>query len=81
MPGVNEYREISSVSTVRDFQSRRMKARYKDDSNDKHFVYTYNGSALAIERTIAAIIENYVNEQGVLEVPKALQSYVDFKTI
>lgn len=79
MPGVGVYREISSVSCIGDFQSRRMKSRYKDSNNKKHFTYTYNGSALAIERTLAAIIENNRQENGMIKVPNALKTYLNFK--
>lgn len=78
MPGVDTYREISSVSCVGDFQARRMKARYKDSEGKKQLVYTYNGSGLAIGRTMAAIIENYVQENGMIKVPTALQKYLPF---
>ncbi len=79
MPGVDTYREISSVSMVGDFQARRMKARYKDSDNKKHLVYTYNGSGLAIGRTFAAIVENNIQENGKVKVPEALKSYVSFE--
>ncbi len=78
MPGVDTYREISSVSMVGDFQARRMKARYKDSEGNKQLVYTYNGSGLAIGRTLAAIIENNIQENGMIKVPMALQSYLPF---
>ncbi len=79
MPGVDTYREISSVSSAGDFQARRMKARYKDSEGNKELVYTYNGSGLAIGRTLAAIIENYIQENGMIKVPTALQKYLPFE--
>ena len=79
MPGVNTYREISSISTCTDFQSRRLKARYKDNKGKKKLIYTYNGSGLAIERTFAAIVENYIQKNGKVKVPLALKPYLDFK--
>ncbi len=79
MPGVNKYREISSVSSIGDFQARRMKARYKDQEGNKQLVYTYNGSGLAIGRTLAAIIENNIQVNGMIKVPKILESYLPFK--
>lgn len=78
MPGVEKYREISSISCMGDFQSRRMKTRYKDSLNKKQLVYTYNGSALAVGRTLAAIIENNIKENGMIEVPDALKPYLNF---
>jgi len=80
MPGVKAYREISSVSRFGTFQSRRMKTRTKNEDGKKEFVNTFNGSGLAIERTLAAIVENYVNENKEVVVPDALKKYVDFDT-
>ncbi len=80
MPSINNYREISSVSSMGEFQARRMKARYKDESGNNHLVTTLNGSGLAIDRTFAAILENYYDEKtGKVQVPEALQKYVSFK--
>ncbi len=79
MPGVDMYREISSVSMLGDFQARRMKARYKDTEGNKQLVYTYNGSGLAIDRTFAAICENYIQENGMIKVPAALKPYLTFE--
>ncbi len=79
MPGVNTYREISSVSSMGDFQARRMKSRYKESNGNKQLVYTYNGSSLAIERTFAAIIENYIQKNGMIKVPEILEQYLPFK--
>jgi seryl-tRNA synthetase len=78
MPAQSQYREISSCSNCKDFQSRRMKARYKSLSNGENvFVHTLNGSGLAIGRTIAAIIENYQNQDGSIQIPDCLVSYMD----
>lgn len=77
MPGQNKYREISSCSNCGDFQSRRMKARYKEHNNqDSTFVHTLNGSGLPIGRTIIAILENYQNEDGSITVPNKLVNYM-----
>ncbi len=76
MPSQNKYREISSCSFFGDFQGRRMNGRYKDDESKKNKpLNTLNGSALAIGRTIAAIMENYQNENGDFDIPEALQRY------
>lgn len=73
-PSEKKYREISSCSNMYDFQARRMKARYKNKSEQKNFfVHTLNGSGLAIGRTLAAILENYQHSDGRVEVPKILQ--------
>ena len=81
MPGQNRWVEISSVSTIGDFQARRLKARV-DINGKKELIYTYNGSALAIGRTVAAILENYYDEKtGIVRIPKVLHKYLDFKEI
>ena len=77
LPSQNKYREISSCSNCGDFQARRIGAKYKDKNSQKnHFVHTLNGSALAIGRTIVAILENYQNADGSVKIPKALRSYI-----
>ncbi len=74
-PGQNQYREISSISTTRDFQARRAKIRFKDGKKNR-FVHTLNGSALAVGRTLIAIMENYQNEDGTIEIPEVLKKYM-----
>lgn len=82
LPSYNEYKEISSCSNFEDFQARRANIRYRDAETKKvNFVHTLNGSGLAVGRTLAAILENYQNEDGTVTVPKALQSYMSGKTI
>ena len=77
MPGQKKYREISSCSNCGDFQSRRLKARYRQSgSKETTLVHTLNGSALAIGRTIAAILENYQNSDGSIEIPSVLRGYM-----
>ncbi|MEM6602849.1 MAG: aminoacyl--tRNA ligase-related protein, partial [Pseudomonadota bacterium] len=69
--------EISSCSNCWDFQARRMNARFKDPNDGKNkFVHTLNGSALAVGRTIVAIMENYQNEDGSVTVPEVLKPYM-----
>ncbi len=81
MPGQNKYREISSCSNCLDFQARRMKVRYRDDNNETNFVHTLNGSGLAVDRLIAAILENYQNEDGTINIPQKIQSYLQGQTV
>jgi seryl-tRNA synthetase len=76
MPGQNCYREISSCSNCGDFQARRMQAKYRDADKEINFVHTLNGSALAVGRTMVAILENYQQENGDILIPKVLQSYM-----
>ncbi len=77
MPGQRKFREVSSCSNCKDFQSRRMKMRYKDNiSKKKIYPHTLNGSGLAIGRIIVAIIENYQQKNGNIIVPKVLQKYM-----
>lgn len=76
MPAQDKYREISSCSNCTDFQARRSLIRYRDENGKLHLAHTLNGSGLAVGRTVAAILENYQNEDGTVDVPEALQSYM-----
>ncbi len=76
LPSQNTYREISSISNCGDFQARRMAARYKAGQKDNRFVHTLNGSGLAVGRTLVAILENYQNRDGSINVPKVLVPYM-----
>ena len=75
LPGQNTYREISSVSNTRDFQARRAKIRYKDGKKNQ-LIHTLNGSALAVGRTMVAIMENFQNEDGSIDIPEVLKPYL-----
>ncbi|MCB4743806.1 MAG: serine--tRNA ligase [Sulfurovum sp.] len=75
LPGQNKYREISSISNTHDFQARRAKIRFKDDKKNR-LVHTLNGSALAVGRTLIAIMENYQNADGSIEIPEVLKRYM-----
>ncbi|KEI00800.1 serine--tRNA ligase [Clostridium botulinum] len=77
MPSYNRYVEISSCSNFEDFQARRANIRYKDNQKSKpEFIHTLNGSGVAIGRTVAAILENYQNEDGTVTIPEALRPYM-----
>lgn len=76
MPAQNKYREISSCSNCEDFQARRAHIQYRDENGRLNFVHTLNGSGLAVGRTVAAILENYQNEDGSVMVPEALRPYL-----
>ena len=78
MPSQKMYREISSCSNFKDFQSRRMHAKFKNKtSKKKEYIHTLNGSGLAVGRTLAAIIENFQNDDGDINIPKVLQPYMN----
>ena len=80
-PSQKTYREISSCSCFTDFQSRRLNIKYKEmDSKKKSYVYTLNGSGLAVGRTMAALIENHT-DGNVISIPAVLQDLTGFKTI
>ncbi len=82
LPSYQAYKEISSCSNFEDFQARRANIRYRDAETKKvNFVHTLNGSGLAVGRTLAAILENYQNEDGSVTVPKVLQPYLVGKTV
>lgn len=77
LPGQNAYREISSCSNCGDFQARRMNARYRPEgAKGTEFVHTLNGSGLAVGRTLVAVLENYQQEDGSVDVPPALVPYM-----
>jgi len=77
LPGQDTYREISSCSNCGDFQARRMNTRYRPEGGKgTEFVHTLNGSGLAVGRTLVAVLENYQQEDGTVEVPKALLPYM-----
>ncbi|KPJ22857.1 serine--tRNA ligase [Streptococcus phocae] len=77
IPAQNTYREISSCSNTEDFQARRAQIRYRDEADGKvKLLHTLNGSGLAVGRTVAAILENYQNEDGSVTIPEALRPYM-----
>jgi seryl-tRNA synthetase len=77
LPGQDKYREISSCSNFKDFQARRMQARWRNPETGKpELVHTVNGSGLAAGRTLIAVMENYQDEQGRIHIPEALKPYM-----
>ena len=76
LPSQQTYREISSVSNCEAFQSRRMKARFKDSNKKNHLLHTLNGSGLAVGRALVAILENYQESNGDIGIPTVLQAYM-----
>jgi len=76
LPGQQAYREISSCSNMLDFQARRMQARYRGADGKPAFVHTLNGSGLPIGRTLVAILENYQQADGSINLPPRLQPYL-----
>lgn len=77
MPSYNDYKEISSCSNCLDFQARRANIRYRPASKEKiRFVHTLNGSGVAVGRTVAAILENYQQEDGSVVIPTVLRPYM-----
>jgi seryl-tRNA synthetase len=77
LPGQGTYREISSCSNTRAFQARRMNARFREaDGKTIGFVHTLNGSGVAVGRALIAVLENYQNEDGTVNVPEILLPYM-----
>ena len=77
LPGQQRYREISSCSNFRDFQARRMQARWRNPQTGKpELVHTLNGSGLAVGRTLVAVLENFQEADGSIRVPEALRRYM-----
>ena len=77
LPGQDRYYEVSSVSNCTDFQARRSKTRFRENDQKPKFVNTLNGSGLATSRLVVAILENFQNEDGSVEIPKVLQKYME----
>jgi len=79
-PGVNKWLEVSSCSNFEDFQARRGNIKYKDKKTGRiNFVHTLNGSGVALARLIIAILENYQQKDGTVEIPEVLRRYFDGK--
>ncbi|MBC7196700.1 MAG: serine--tRNA ligase [Deferribacterales bacterium] len=76
LPGQNCYREISSCSNFKDFQARRASIRFRNSEKKLEYAHTLNGSALAVGRTVVAILENYQQKDGSVIVPEVLRDYV-----
>jgi seryl-tRNA synthetase len=83
MPGQNAYREIGSCSNCTDYQSRRLRIRFRDKTSEQtRFVHTLNSTLVATERTMVTIVENYQTAKGTIEIPSILQKYMmDIKEI
>lgn len=81
IPAQDTYREISSCSNCEDFQARRAMIRYRDENGKVQYVHTLNGSGLAVGRTVAAILENYQNEDGSVTIPEVLIPYMGGVTV
>lgn len=81
LPGQAKYREISSCSSFGDYQARRMRARWRNPATGKpELLHTLNGSALAVGRTLVAVMENYQRGDGGINIPRVLQGYMGGKT-
>lgn len=76
LPAQNTYREISSISNIGAFQARRMQARFRNAQGKPELVHTLNGSALAVGRTLVAVLENYQQADGSIVIPEALRPYM-----
>lgn len=80
IPSQNKYREVTSTSTVTDFQSRRLNMKYQD-GDQKKYLQVLNGTTFSMNRPIIAILENYQQEDGTVKIPDVLQKYIGKKTI
>ena len=81
LPSYNDYKEIASISNCRDFQARRMGMRCRTQDKKTVLAHSLNGSALAVGRTLVAIVENYQQKDGKIVIPKALVPYFKHETI
>jgi seryl-tRNA synthetase len=80
-PGQDRYREITSTSNTTDFQSRRLKIRFKDEEGKNRLVHTLNGTAVAIGRMLIALMENHQDGEGSFRIPEVLVPYTGFESI
>ena len=80
-PSQSKYRETHSDSYFRDFQARRLNIKYRDSAGELKYVYTLNNTVAATPRLLAAVMENYQNEDGSITVPEVLRKYVNFDEI
>jgi seryl-tRNA synthetase len=80
IPSQERYREVTSVSTVTDFQSRRLNMKYQD-GQEKKYLFVLNGTAYSMNRPIIAILENYQQKDGSVIIPDVLQKYINKKVI
>ena len=76
MPGRKDWGEVTSTSNTTDYQARRLGIKYRDADGKIKFVHTLNGTAIAVSRAIIAILENYQQEDGSVEIPEVLQKYM-----
>ena len=82
MAGAGEYREVSSISNCRDFQSNRLKCKYTDKDGEKKLLHTLNGTCLGVGRIVAAIMEHYYDEKSsIINIPEVLLPYTKFSFI
>jgi seryl-tRNA synthetase len=75
-PAQDKWLEVSSCSNFKDYQARRANIRYRDENGKPQFVHTLNGSGVALPRLVIAIMENYQNEDGSIDLPEAIQPYM-----
>ncbi len=80
-PAQNTFRELASCSNCTDYQARRSNIKFKTKNNETEYVYTLNNTAIATQRTLACILENYQQKDGSLKIPKVLQKYMGIKEI
>ena len=80
-PSQSKYKETHSDSYFRDFQARRLNIKYRDSTGELKYVYTLNNTVAATPRLLAAVMENYQNEDGSITVPEVLRKYLNFDKI
>ncbi len=79
-PSMKNYRELGSTSSATTYQARKLNTRY-DEGGEKKFVYTLNGTAMTVQRTMCCILENNQQKNGDIKIPKALWPYTGFRVI
>ena len=79
--GMGDWAEITSTSNCTDYQARGLNIKYQNKAGEKNFVYTLNGTAIAVPRALIAIMENFQQKDGSIRVPKVLHKYCSFREI
>ena len=80
-PRQNDYKEVGSNSNCTDYQARRLNIKFVDKNGEKKIVHTLNNTAIATSRALVAILENYQQKDGSINIPPVLQKYCGFKKI
>ncbi len=80
-PAQNKYRELGSTSNATTYQARKLNTKYLNEDGKREYVFTLNGTAMTVQRTMCCLLENHQQKDGSVKIPKALWKYTGFKII